>query len=211
MNTTRSALATVERRWAMRNTIRFCLIPFSVSTKYAFGIGIQRGGGFIQDQHRRVPHQTAGDAEALLLTHGKCPATTAQDGLVPIRERGDEVVGAAHTRRPLQFGLGRIRSPVAQVVEDRFGEQQVFLKDIGDLIADGVGIDLTGVHAVEQDTPGGRLQEARHEVGEAGLAGAGGTDKGDDLAHAGVEGDPVERLPPIGIDQSDVVDSDAFA
>ena len=45
------------------------------------GAGVDRGGGIVEDQHRRPQHQAAGDRQALALAAGQRHAALADDGV----------------------------------------------------------------------------------------------------------------------------------
>ena len=82
---------------------------------------------------------------------------------------------------------------VAHVGCDRALEQHGLLRHVSDLVAKGFQIVFAHVHTVDEHLPGRHVVEARHEVDEAGLAGAGGADERDGLALFGGEVDAFER------------------
>ena len=62
--------------------------------------GIDGRGGVVEDQHPWVGEDGAGDGNALALTTGERIAAFADQCLVAVSERGDELVGARQPRRP---------------------------------------------------------------------------------------------------------------
>ena len=60
---------------------------------FGLGLGIEGGGGFVEDEDGGVADKGAGDGDALALAAGESGATFAERGVVALRQRGDEVVG----------------------------------------------------------------------------------------------------------------------
>ena len=63
-----------------------------------FGQAVQRGGRFVQDQHRRILQQHPRDGQALTLSAAEPNAAVADHRVVAVRQRGREIVklGAPH-------------------------------------------------------------------------------------------------------------------
>ena len=80
------------------------------------GVGsVESGGWFVEQQNRRTAQRGTGDGQALTLAAGKRHAALAQDGLVSIRQRFDEVMRVGKPRGSLDFrgaGTGRGGSDV---------------------------------------------------------------------------------------------------
>jgi hypothetical protein len=70
-------------------------------------------------------------------------------------------------------------------VEDRVVEQDGFLGDEADVAAQAAQGEFAQVAAVDAHVPGHGIEEARQEVDQRGLAGAGAADEGDEFAGAG--------------------------
>jgi uncharacterized protein (UPF0261 family) len=93
MTTRRSALRSVDRRWAMAMVVRprtrlssAFWISFSVSVSTA-------EGRLVEDQDARVDQQGAGDRDALAFAAGKALAAFADQRVVAVRQAQDELVG----------------------------------------------------------------------------------------------------------------------
>ena len=78
-----------------------------------FGLGIERGRGFVEQQDRRLAYQRAGNRKALPLAAGQCHAVFADGRVVVLSERlrslvsGDKrrpVRRVASARLPTEFG-----------------------------------------------------------------------------------------------------------
>ncbi len=62
-------------------------------------LGIERGGGLVEQQDRRVAQEGAGNGDALLLPAGEAPREFAHGRLVALRKRADEGIGLCRFRR----------------------------------------------------------------------------------------------------------------
>ena len=81
----------------------------------------------------------------------------------------------------------RARPPERDVLADRAAEQERLLRHDPHLRAQRVHRDVAEVEAVDQHAALGRVVEARDELGERRLAGAGGADQRDGLARRHVQ------------------------
>ena len=59
----------------------------------ALALGVERAGGLVEDQDRRVAEDRPGDGEPLALAAGEAHAALSDDRLVPLRQLADEAVG----------------------------------------------------------------------------------------------------------------------
>ena len=85
-------------------------------------LGVQRAGGLVQQQDRRIGEQGAGDGQALALTAGQAEAGVAQMGLLALRQALDELVGMRRARRRFHVGLAGVETSVTDVVLHRAEE-----------------------------------------------------------------------------------------
>ena len=69
----------------------------------ALGLGVERGGGLVEDEDGRVLEDGAGDADALALAAGELDAPVADIGVVALFLLEDEVVGAGDARGGPRF------------------------------------------------------------------------------------------------------------
>ena len=100
-----------------------------------FRFGIERGSRFVEEQDRRVFQQSPGDRQPLLLSAGEQAAFVANDRLVALRLRHDEIVRVGGLRRGVDFLLRRVEPSKLDVVEDGVVKQKRFLRDETDLLA----------------------------------------------------------------------------
>ena len=127
-------------------------------------LGVQRGGGLVQDEHRGVPERGAGDGDALLLPAAELRVLPAHDRVVSGWERGDEVVRHRRHRRAddvLERHVlgGRVRASHGDVLAKRRLEQQRFLGDDPDRGSEVGDSDGRDVHAVQPNDAGGGVVE----------------------------------------------------
>ena len=99
-------------------------------------------------------------------------------GLVAVGQGGDEVVGVGHAGGVFHRLVAGLRVAKADVFGDGAGEEEGVLRHQADLAAQrGLGhrahVDAVDAHRALAD-----LVEARHQVGDGGLAGAGRADQG---------------------------------
>ena len=115
------------------------------------GFRIERGGGLVEQDDRRVLDQRARDRDALALAAGQLQAVLADRRVVAVRERHDEVVRVGGLGGGDDLVLGRARLAERDVVADRAVEQEHVLPDIGDLLAQRVARHLRDVLPVDHD------------------------------------------------------------
>lgn len=82
------------------------LQPFEGGLHFAFALGIEGGGGFVENQDRRVAHEGAGDRKPLALTTRQRDATFTHRGIVALGHGRDEVVREGGPGRGLDFRPG---------------------------------------------------------------------------------------------------------
>lgn len=208
---------------------------FSVSDKsfdalphYLRALGVQAGGGFIQDEDFGSTGEGSCDDEALGLPAGETDAAVADGSGVPAGEGGDELVdvcclgSCANVFGRVEWGRGF--EAVADIVANGSGEEAGGLRDDRDEGAEGGDVQLADVAAADCDCwwIGFRVRrwvETEEEGGDCGFAGAGGADDGgagvcwdgdvevseDDVFEArGVGEVEVDEVDGAGIENSEV-------
>ena len=112
----RSALRTVDRRWAIMKVVRPAIRRSSASRITASVLRVDRGGRLVEDQDRRVLEERARDADALPLAAGQLRAALAQLGVVARGQLADEVVRVRRLGGRDDLVHGRVEPAVADVV-----------------------------------------------------------------------------------------------
>ena len=120
-----------------------------------FGLGIERRSRLIQKDDRRVLQEGAGDGDALALAAGELHAVLAAGRVVAAVEAHDEVVRISGLGGGDDLFLAGAGAAHGYVVAHRALEQEVLLRDIGDLPAQRLQRDGRKVFPV----PGSLVEE----------------------------------------------------
>ena len=150
MTTMRSAARTVARRCAMTIVVRSLHQPVERVLHQPLAFGVERRGRFVEQQQGRIAQQRAGDRDALALAARQARAAFAHEGVEPVGQRAQEILGIGVARRLPQLVLARVPIAVAQIVARARGEHHRFLRHHRDALADVGGIGVAKVDAVEQ-------------------------------------------------------------
>ncbi len=168
---------------------------------------VQRAEGVVEEVQRRLRGERPGDAEPLALPAGDVRAALRDRGVELLGHRGDEVPALGDGERVPELLLVGVRVPEAEVRRDGAGEQVGPLRHEADPVPEHAGVEVAHVVPVQQHAPLGRVHEARDEVDQGGLAGAGAADDRDGLPCAGGEGDVLEHGSlGAGIGEGDVLE-----
>ncbi len=170
--------------------------------------GVDGGRGVVQDEHGRVADQGAGQGDALALAAGEGESLFADDGVVPLREPFDELVGAGDASGCPDLFAGGARYPVGDVGAHRVGEQQALLEDVADPGAQGGEGESADVVAAHPYRAGRYVVEAGQQGRGGGLPGAGRADQGEGLTGPDVQGEAVEERCGFSVPEGDVVPAD---
>ena len=84
------------------------------------GLGVQRRGRLVEDQHGRVPQHRARDRYPLLLAAGEAVATLADGGVIALGQGGDELVDLSRPRGVLDLlvgGVGQAKRRFSRIEE----------------------------------------------------------------------------------------------
>ena len=144
--------------------------------------GVDGRGGVVQDQQPRVGDQRPGQRHPLPLAAGQGQALLADHGVVALRQPGDELVRLGRPGRRQDLLVGGVGPAVGDVGPHGVGEQEAVLHDQPDRGAQGVPGQVGDVVPADPDHAGLGVVEARQQLRQGGLAGAGRADHGDGLA-----------------------------
>lgn len=170
-------------------------------------LGVQAGGGLVQDEHRPVGQQGPGDGQPLALPAEPYPAL-ADLGVKALGQPLDEVQGIGRFSRRAQLFLVSPGTAVGDVGAHRVVEQDGLLGDDGDLTAQAVQGGLADIHPVKGDPPLAHLVKTRQQVHQGGLAAPAGAHQGQDLAAVHGEVDVVQHLVARGIGKIHALEPD---
>ncbi|RSS62148.1 hypothetical protein EF918_31455 [Streptomyces sp. WAC06614] len=153
--------------------------------------GVQAGGGLVEEQQGGLGQQFQGDGDPLALAAGE--AVHGLSGALFQAEFADDLVdaglafGAGGVLREAEFG--GVRQGAA---DGELGVQDVVLGDQADPAAQFGVVAVEVAAVVEDGAPVGGTQSGQGAE-QGGLAGAAGSDDGEQATGADREGDPVEE------------------
>ena len=141
----------VDSRWATMIVVRPDLEPVERVLDEPLRFVVERAGRLVEEQDRRVLEDRPGDRDALALAARQPRAAVADDRVVAVGQRADEVVGVGRPGRGDDLGLGRVEPAVQDVLADRAAEQRRLLGDQADLAAQAGHGHVADVDAVDPD------------------------------------------------------------
>ncbi|KAG1246977.1 hypothetical protein G6F65_020402 [Rhizopus arrhizus] len=122
-----------------------------VRLDFAFGVGVQRAGGLVEQEDGRVLQDRARNGHALLFPARQLQAPFAHHGLVAVGHGHDQVMDVRQPCGSLDVGVGGAGPAVADVVVDGVVEQHRVLRHHADRRPQaGLG-DIAHVLAVDDD------------------------------------------------------------
>ena len=145
-------------------------------------LGIDAGGGLVEEEHVGLPDQSESQGEALLLTTGQPPPRGAADRTEP--DPFDQLVGI----------LGIVVVPGEEMEDLGRAEHRVDAAALEHHADPGnqLGVVPAGVEPEDPDRPAVRLAVALEDLDGAGLAGTVRTEQRHHLAGLSRKGQPVD-------------------
>ena len=176
-----------------------------------FGLRVERRGGLVEHEDRRVPQDRPRNRHALPLAAREPVSALADDGVVPVRERCNELVDLCCPRRLLDLLVTRLRLRKAKVLAHRRMEEVGLLRDDTDGRGERLERQLADVDAVDRDGALGRVVKSRHEIAARRLARAGLTDERRLRARRNRERDVLQRQGVSVVAEADPVEGHVAA
>src|ERR1700730_3813744 len=158
-----------------------------------FALGIERTGGFVEYQHRRIVNEGARDRQALALPARQIGRALLEHRRVALRQPLDEFVRAGELGGTDDFVQRGGRLGHRDVLAHRAAEQKILLQYDADLRAQMGEVELLQILAVDVYQPGLRPVETLDQPGDRRLARAAAADDADDLAGLDREGNILDR------------------
>ena len=160
-------------------------------------LGVDAGGGLVQEDDGGVLQDGPGDGDPLLLAAGERAAALADDGVIAIGQGHDEVVAAGLLGGGDHLLLRGVGLAEEKVCPDGIVEEVDILEDHGEVGEQTVAGELPEVVAAQGDAAALGVIEPGQKAADGGLAGAGGThDGGGGLLRDG-EADILQNLALI--------------
>ena len=113
------------------------------------GAGVDRAGGLVEDEDRRVGQERPGDGEQLLLAGADVAALVVDDRVVAVGQRVHEAVDVGGRAAAMDLLLGGVEVAVGDVVADGAAEQPGVLQHHAHVRAQVAAPHLGDVVAVE--------------------------------------------------------------
>ncbi len=135
-----------------------------------FALRVERAGGLVEDQHRRIDQQRSRNGNPLPLATGQVGRPLLQDRVVAARQAFDKLFGARKLGCVHDIGKARVRTRHRDVVANRAGKQKVFLRHHTDIGAQMHQVYLAQVHAVNFDHAFITRMQALQQTSDRGLA-----------------------------------------
>jgi hypothetical protein len=110
-----------------------------------FGLGVEMGGGLVQDHDRWCFEEQASNGQSLPLTTGQSIAPLADDGVQTVRQPGDQIADLRRFDSFQHLLLGEVRTCVGEVGPDGVVEHVGVLGDIADRTAQRCQLEVANV------------------------------------------------------------------
>ncbi len=178
-----SAVRTVDSRCAITTAVRPSSASASASWTAASEVLSSMGGGLVEDDDTLAGEQQPGDGHALALAAGETVTALADHGVEAVgSECARGLRGGPAQYVPYRLALRRGGAGQEQVVAYRVVEEVTVLGDHAESLAHRLGAQVADVDAADADGALVGVVQARQQLRDGGLAGAGGADEGDGLA-----------------------------
>ena len=117
------------------------------------GRRVDRGGRVVEDQDPRVDDERTRDRDALPLAARERDPALADDRVVAVGQRLDELVCLCEPRGALDLLVGRVGAAERDVLAHGRGEEERILRDHADLAAQRCERHVAHVVAVDETRP----------------------------------------------------------
>ena len=206
--TARSATPIVDSRWVATSTVRPATAGRRFSTSRRSVSRVDRGHRVVEHEHARAGEERAGERDALPLAAGEVDAALADQRVVALGRSSTNAETPAALAGREHLLPGRVRA--APRAGCRAGAPRT-ARASASRSRRRSRSSATGTSRVStpptSTRPRGRVVEARQQVEQRRLAGAGRPADGDDLARLDVEVDPAQHLGSAAVGEADVLEA----
>ena len=167
-----------------------------------FGAGVNGGGGFIQNQHRRQTEHHSGNAEKLFLPLAQ--VIFVQDRIKTLRKAFYKFRAVCLLRRLQNFFFGGIGLSKADIVPDGAVFDPGVLQDHAVGTAQTVSGKLLDVLAVYRYTAVCHFIKAHKQVDESGFSASGGAHDGNAHTRLYLQIEMLDERPILGVTERNI-------
>ena len=161
-----------------------------------FGMGVETGCRFIEDQYPRVFKYGTRNGNPLLFTTGQLQPAFTHNGVIPLCQFCDEFGEMGQLCRLFDFVTVCIGFCIGDVVAQGFIKQHRILGHDADGLAQTVLCDFADILVVDKDLSRGDVIETEQQACQRGFSCATGADNGDLLARCNGEADVMQDRSP---------------
>ena len=138
---------------------------------------IERAGRFVEQQHRAIGEDGAGDGDALTLTAGEAHATFAKLCFEPLRQRLCKLGHMRRVARRTYIGVACRKVTIAHIFGNAAGEDHRILRHQREAFAQRVEISLFHIDAVDRNGSCLRVIKTQQQLKHRALASAARADE----------------------------------
>ncbi len=171
----------------------------------ALGGGIEGRGSLVEQQDGGVFQNGAGDGDTLPLAAGELDAIGADDGVIALRQLGDEFMCVGLFGSGDDFLFRRMQAAIGDVGAHGVVEQHHVLADEREGIAQRMDGDLADVLPIDADGAGADIIEAQQQVHDGGFAGARGANECHSFAGGHAEIQVAYAAMAVAIGEGDLI------
>ena len=139
--------------------------------------GVDGGDGLVEDQDRGVLQQRPGDREALALSAGQVRSAVGEQRVEAVGESGDHVVALRGVQRLPDLVVGCRGAAEGEVEAHGVVEEVDVLEHRCHGAQHSSTADVADIRSADAHAAGVSIPQARDEIGDCRLSGAGGADE----------------------------------
>src|SRR5829696_144536 len=162
-------------------------------------LDVEASHRLVQDQDTGVPDDGPRYSDPLSLAARESVAPLTYDGLVPIFEVHDEVVGVGCFGGLDNLLRSSVQLAVGDVLLDGRAKEDRVLEDDPDLLAQGLELVVLYVSPIDPNCAASGFVEAEDKADQGGLAGSRSADQRHPLAGKDVEGNAFEDIVVVPV------------
>ena len=180
--------------------------PFERAQERCLGLGIERTGGFVEDENGRVLQHGPRNRQPLPFAARERGAALAELGVVARGQTRDEVVRLCRAGSGFDLRARGVAPADRDVLGDRPRKQERVLEHDGHLLAHIAQPHIAQVVTIDQHAAAVRIGKTRNHRHQRALATAGGADNRHPFARTHVERDIVQNAAALVIPEAEVLE-----